>query len=66
MFHGPIEICEDYQIVPEPILSDSANNTIEFYFQDLSESMSYVWAHEDLFSQPTDKQRQSRERQQNS
>ena len=49
MLNGPFEIYEDYQIVPEAILSDSAKNAIEFYVQDFPESIPYVWAHEDLF-----------------
>ena len=49
MFNGPIEIYEDYQIVPEPRLLDSATNAIEFYVQDFSERIQYVLAHEDLF-----------------
>ena len=49
MFNGPFEIYEDYQIVPKPILSESATKAIEFYVQNFSESIPYVWAHEDLF-----------------
>ena len=48
MFNGPFEIYEDYQIVPKPILSESATKAIEFYVQIFSESISYVLAHEDL------------------
>ena len=66
MFNGPFEIYEDYQIVPKPILSESATKAIEFYVQIFSESIPYVWAHEDLFSRPTDKQRPSREPERNS
>ena len=50
MFNGPFEIYEDYQIVPKPILSESVTKAIEFYVQNFSESISYVWAHEDLYS----------------
>ena len=49
MFNGPFEIYEDYQIVPKPILSESATKAIEFYVQNFSESIPYVWAHEDVF-----------------
>ena len=48
MFNGPFEIYEDYQIVPKPILSESATKAIEFYVQNFSESIPYVLAHEDL------------------
>ena len=49
MFDGPFEIYEDYQIVPKPILSESATKAIESYVQNFSESIPYVWAHEDFF-----------------
>ena len=49
MFNGPVEIYEDYPIVPEPIHWDSSKNAIEFYVQDFSESVPYVLAHEDFF-----------------
>ena len=49
MFNGPFEIYEDYQFVPKPILSESATKAIEFYVQNFSESIPYVWVHEDLF-----------------
>ena len=49
MFNGPFEIYEDYQIVPKPVLSESATKAIEFYVQNFSESISYVWAHEHPF-----------------
>ena len=49
MFNGPFEIYEDYQIVPKPILSESATKAIEFNVQNFSESIPDVWAHEDLF-----------------
>ena len=39
MFNGSSEIYED----------DQATNAIEFYVQDFSESIPYVWAHEDVF-----------------
>ena len=49
MFNGPFEINENYQIVRKPILSESATKAIEFYVENFSESIPYVWAHEDLF-----------------
>ena len=36
MFNIPFKMNEDYQIVPESILSDLATNAIEFYLEDLS------------------------------
>ena len=49
MLKGPLKIYKDYQIVPEPINSDSATNAIEFYLYDFLESIPYIWAHEDFF-----------------
>ena len=49
MFNGPLKIYGDYKIVTKPILSNSAMNAIEFYVQDFSERIQYVWAHKNLF-----------------
>ena len=48
MMKRPLRIYKEYQIVSSPILSDSATNTLEFYFKDFSESIPYVWAQYDL------------------
>ena len=45
MFNEPFEIYEDNQIVPKPVLSESATKAIEFFVQNFSESITYVWAH---------------------
>ena len=66
MFIRPFEIYEDNQIVPKPILTDSAKNAIKFYVQDLSESIPYVWAHEDLLFTIYSQSRPVKEPQRNS
>ena len=48
MCNGPFEIHEHHQLVPEPILPDSATNAIEFYVQDFFEGIQYVWPHKGL------------------
>ena len=42
-------IYKEYQVEPEPKLSDSATNTLEFYFKDFPKSIPYVWAQYDFF-----------------
>ena len=61
MFNGFFEIYEGYYIVPEPILSDSFTNVIEFFVQDFSESMPYVEHTRISFSRLIDKRKLPRE-----
>ena len=48
MCNGHFGINEHHQFVPEPILSDSATNAIEFHVQDFFEGIQYVLPHKGL------------------
>ena len=49
MLSGPLEIYQDYQIVPLSILSDSVADAIQFFSCNFLKSIPYAWAHNEVF-----------------